>query len=530
MDKRLADKKWRINHLYKIKDKDGKTIQFKLNRAQKEFFEKKHTKNIILKSRQLGFTTLEAIDMLDDALFTRNYDGLLIAHEKEEALDIFDNKIDFSWKNLPEPIQRLYQVDTDRANKIKFGFGDNTFSSLSVKLSGRSGTYMRVHISEFAKICRKYPIKAKEIISGTFPSVPIDGRIDIESTAEGEYGEFYEMFWEVWNRGEPENESEYKAFFFNWTYDDAEINKIIHIIPIEEMDQSNKFAEIKARYSLSDKQITYYYQKWLSLKKDWNVLKQEYPTTPEEAFVSSGGKHFDIESIERQRQYIKQGEKVGYWIFFKEYRPNHNYGIGSDVSEGVGQDASSAQIIDFSLKTPAIVGAYYNDKIAPDLFAYELKMGGEKYGMAVIAVERNNHGFVTLTKLKEIYPVHKIFKEVVPDVLTQKPTDRLGWKTTLSSKPKMLYDLKTALIDDAIEIPCEATIHELRTYPSEDIQALKVKDDVGKHWDRVMALAIAYQMKNHIDQYEDIEDEIDWEREVREFRGKKEKNIHNRFR
>lgn len=56
---------------------------------------------------------------------------------------------------------------------------------MTVSNSGRSGTHNRVHVSEFAKLCAKYPAKADEIITGTIPSVPANGRMDIESTAEG---------------------------------------------------------------------------------------------------------------------------------------------------------------------------------------------------------------------------------------------------------------------------------------------------------------------------------------------------------
>ena len=85
MDKRLLDKTWRLNHLYFIKDKNKKLIQFKPNKAQRHFRANIHTRNIILKSRQLGFTTFESIDMFDDVLFSRNCDGLLIAQDLDTA-------------------------------------------------------------------------------------------------------------------------------------------------------------------------------------------------------------------------------------------------------------------------------------------------------------------------------------------------------------------------------------------------------------------------------------------------------------
>ena len=59
----LSDWRWRINNLYFITDKNGKKIKFKLNEAQMTFFEGMHYRNIILKARQLGFTTFTMIFM-----------------------------------------------------------------------------------------------------------------------------------------------------------------------------------------------------------------------------------------------------------------------------------------------------------------------------------------------------------------------------------------------------------------------------------------------------------------------------------
>ena len=112
-DKRLLDKNWRLNNFYKIVDKFQIKKKFKKNTAQQYFEDNKHTRNIILKSRRLGFTTFEGIDMLDDALFTKNFSGLLIAHTKEDAIEIFEKKIEFPWlcvNDQLKPCGRLIPV------------------------------------------------------------------------------------------------------------------------------------------------------------------------------------------------------------------------------------------------------------------------------------------------------------------------------------------------------------------------------------------------------------------------------------
>ena len=477
-DQRLGNREWRINHLYKIKDKKSNLIQFKLNRAQQEFDANKHSRNLILKSRQLGFTTLEAIDMLDNTLFTRNFDGLFIAQDLEVAKDIFDNKIKLAWDNFD--LQSLYAADLNSARRIKLGFGDGTSSSITVDNTGRSGTFHRLHVTEFAQVCKKFSDKAKEILEGSIPAVPLNGRVDIESTAEGSEGKFYELFWEAWERGKPEHLTEFKAHFFNWTYDDAEIAEVgvISNLPKEMRDYQNL-------HNLNDNQISYFFVKWLSLNRDWSEMKKEYPTTVFEAFEGSGNKLFDSGKLDLFQ--IKEGEKSGDWIYYEEPELGHIYAMGCDVAEGVGQDSSTCVVWDFTPIKPVVVAIYKNNRIAPDLFAFEIKDGGLRYHSALIAVERNNHGHTTISKLKEIYPLRCIYSD---------EKGKLGWETNLVSKPKMMFDLKTATNDSLIEIPSKPLVSEMYRYDKEQLNTKRFDEEATQHWDLLTGAAIGFQMKS----------------------------------
>ncbi len=334
MDKRLKDKGWRINHLYKIRNKEGELIVFKRNRAQQHYAENRWFRNLILKSRQLGFTTDEAIDSLDDVLFTPNVDALMIAHNLEAGSSIFDKKIVFAWEKFPDEMRRLYSVDNKTSKTLKFDFGTKGFSSIAVDTSGRSGTYRRVHITELAEIAKKYPKKIPEIIEGTIPAVPSTGRVDIESTSQGASGEFYEMFMQAYERGQPTQNQEYKAHFYNWTWDDEELNKIIPL-PVSAMEQSDKFAEIKRKHKLSDVEITYYYQKWLSLNKKWNALKREYPTTAEEAFEAIAEGTFYGEQI----GLMEQNGQIGVYPWNRSLKAHTvwDLGVGKNMRVGIYQ-------------------------------------------------------------------------------------------------------------------------------------------------------------------------------------------------
>jgi hypothetical protein len=386
-DARLLDKTWRMSNLWWIKDKNNSLVKFKRNRPQEDFNKHKHTRNIILKSRQLGFTTDESLDILDDVSFTKNFDALFIAQDLETAKDIFSNKIELAWGRFK--LKHLYKVNTDSARQIKMDFGDNNISSITVDSSGRSGTYRRVHITEFALVCKKFPDKAKEIIEGTIPAIPLDGRVDIESTADGSDGKFYDVFWEAWERGEPKLPIQYKAHFYNWQWDDAELRKITPEQVKEFLTSKDytAFQDYQKRHNLTDTEITYYYMKWVSLERNWASLRKEYPTTPFEAFQSSGNKLFDDSSLAKFviRPPLRQENE---WSYYDEPVVGHKYVWGSDVGEGIGKDHSTIVIIDLSMMRPRVVATYKNNKIAPDILAYEIKNGAIKYQYAFGAVER----------------------------------------------------------------------------------------------------------------------------------------------
>jgi len=487
---KLGKKEYRLSNLYKVIDKNQKLLTFLPNEAQKHFLENKANRNIILKARQLGFTTLSVIDMLDDVLFTPNMNAMLISYDLPSAEGVF-YKLKLAWENFP--LRDLYQIDTENKRQYRFGFGNGDVSSIEVKTTGRSGTFNRVHVTELAKIAKDYPQKAEELITGTIPAVPLDGRVDIESTAEGEIGIFYEMFMEAWNNPEIKYPTQYKAHFYNWTWDKENIGKAPSI-PVAEMDEKDVFEKYQKEYSLSDQEISYYYIQWLNLNKNWNKLYQEFPTTVEEAFVSSGSLFFDTKNFQNQKPNFITPKIEGKWNIYDEYHPMHVYAIGADPSEGVGRDSATAVIWDMTKMK--VVADYANKDIAPDQLAYELKSFGNRYGTCIIGVERNNHGHTTLAKLKEIYPSNRIYTEEKVDKVRNEKTKRLGWLTTSASKPRMLYELKSAFDEELIIIPSQRIMQEVKTYNSDNVSA--TKSQITRHWDLLMALAIGYQMKNHV--------------------------------
>ena len=127
---------------------------------------------------------------LDTALFSENVRCGIIAQDREAAEAIFRDKVKFAYQNLPELLRLRMPLARDSASELLFAHNN---SSIRVATSMRSGTIHRLHVSEFGKICAKYPDKAVEVITGSIPAVPLNGILIIESTAEGQEGEFYNI-------------------------------------------------------------------------------------------------------------------------------------------------------------------------------------------------------------------------------------------------------------------------------------------------------------------------------------------------
>lgn len=306
----LADPYWRVfsGCLYKIMIKgdgdeetqDVSVMPFKPNPAQEKFVNRLWHRNVILKARQLGFTTLIAILWLDHALFNADQRCGIIAQDREAAEVIFRDKVKFAYENLPEQIRERFPLETDSASELLFAHNN---SSIRVATSMRSGTIHRLHISEFGKICAKFPDKAKEVMTGSIPAVPSNGILVIESTAEGRDGSFFKICQTAqanFAQRKKLNFRDYRFHFYAWW-------------------QEPKYRMDSSMVSISPKQHEYFDEVETIVERDmgitakidvdqraWYVatieadfegaddrMWQEYPSYPAEAFqVSTDGNYY----------------------------------------------------------------------------------------------------------------------------------------------------------------------------------------------------------------------------------------------
>lgn len=301
---------WRLSNLYQIiikgdDDQDGLVIQFKPNRAQRRLLGRLHYRNVILKARQLGFTTLVALLWLDTAMFSKDPIRCgIIAQDKEAAEAIFRDKIRFAYDHLADELRDRFPLAT--ANKSELVFAHNG-SSIRVATSMRSGTIHRLHVSEFGKICAKFPDKAREVITGSIPAVPTSGILIIESTAEGQDGEFYKITQralDAQRSGKVLTVKDYRMHFFAWweapeyaidpagvEFSDAEL---LYFTKVEQI--------IKRK--LTEPQRAWYVTTVASdFSGDAPKMWQEYPSYPEEAFqVSTEGCYYAAQLAKAREQ------------------------------------------------------------------------------------------------------------------------------------------------------------------------------------------------------------------------------------
>jgi hypothetical protein len=284
---RLDDPAWRIRNLYWITDKDGREVKFTPWPEQEKLLTNLWFRNIILKARQRGFSTLIQLVILDTCLFHPNVNASVIAQDKDTATAIFRTKIKFAYDRLPEGVRAANPLTKDSESELILKNG----STLKVATSARGGTLQWLHVSEFGKICAQYPLKAQEIISGALPAVDRNGIICIESTAEGREGPFYDMTLraqEFRDQSKELSKLDYRFHFASWW--DAEEYELDPTNVVLTPQDIAYFVRTEAQIG---RELTPAKRAWYVAKRnsdfsgDRETMFREYPSTPAEAFEQS---------------------------------------------------------------------------------------------------------------------------------------------------------------------------------------------------------------------------------------------------
>ncbi|WP_321449278.1 terminase [uncultured Cohaesibacter sp.] len=321
---KLKSPKWRLNNLYWIEDKEGNVVLFKMNRAQEQLLSELDFLNIILKARQLGFSTFIDILILDQCLWNSNTSAGIIADTLDNAKGLLSAKIKFPYSRLDEAIKERKPLVKSNETEVEWENG----SSVKVGASLRSGTYQLLHISEYGKICAKSPDKAKEVKSGALNTLAPGCLGFIESTAEGQDGDFYEKTQAaraIAESGRKPNPLEWKFHFFAWWMDDRYEADPEGVVITKEMAEYFDKKEKEGVPPLSDRKKAWYV---LKEKEQGEDMKKEYPSTPDEAFEAAiEGAYFA-----KQLTTLRKLKRIGSVPFDPALPVNSFWDLGMDDS------------------------------------------------------------------------------------------------------------------------------------------------------------------------------------------------------
>lgn len=521
IERLLSDKWWRLNNLYKIENEQGKLVTFRLRPAQRLLFELMGWLNIILKARQLGFSTAIDIYLLDEALFNKNLKCGIIAQDQNAAGEIFRTKIEIPFDNLPGWLKSRFKIKSRNSGatggKILFEHG----SSIQVATSFRSGTVQRLHVSEHGKICAKYPQKAKEVRTGTLNAIHPGCVAFIESTAEGVGGDFHSMTMKSMELAKANAELtqlDWKFHFFAWWQDPKYRAPVPKSGVVMSKVQREYFDAIEEAMNCT---ITDEQKQWYVLKEaeQGDEMKQEFPSTPIEAFLTSGRRVFDathamkaegrcakplivydVEPMTGNRTKAakpdsldEQGQRslMNMLLVWELPDPDEDYAMGIDIAEGLEHgDRSSLDIIK---KSDGEQVAHWFGHLDVELFAHLTAHIGKFYNTAYAGPERNNHGHAFILAFKDLYPSSRIYSEQYIDREDEDETVKLGWLTTKHSKPILTEGMKTLLRHGQSGVNWIGTVSEIHTYVYDKKGSMGAQD--GCFDDQCMSLMIAQEMR-----------------------------------
>jgi hypothetical protein len=286
-----------LSHLYTITDKDGQRTIFRPNTVQRRMLAAMHHRNVVLKARQHGISTLACLLGLDTCIFRPNTQVGIIAHHIDDAAELFRTKIKEPYEALPAALRAQVRADRDRANQLVFSNG----SSIRVATSMRSGTVQMLHVSEMGKIAVLYPQKAREIMSGALEAVGRDGVVTVESTAEGAAGAFYDLVRMArhTDRGQELGPLEWRFHFFAW-FEEPGYRDSNPVQLTEE--QARYFDSLQHEHGikLDAQQQAWYVRKAAVLGED---MRREYPSTPDEAFQAAVlGAYYERQLLDMRKE------------------------------------------------------------------------------------------------------------------------------------------------------------------------------------------------------------------------------------
>ena len=515
-----------IELCFTVVDKEKKVVPFFLNEVQHEFinilnkaiedYEQGLITSIsllVLKGRQQGFTTLITAYQLAATITRHNFEGLTLADKSSNTEAIFQNKAKFMYNRLPEMIK-----PTEKYNSKRQLLFDKLNSSWSVdtatKEVGRSRTINFFHGSECA-FWKDGISKIQASLGETFTQNAIK---IYETTANG-----FNDYREMWKSGQHIN-----CFFEWWKTREYRLNfetKNMRTKFLNDIDRKkgiwiyDRLRWLRDEKVLDENQLYWYYKKYQGYI-DKEVIKQEYPCTPDEAFIASGKCYFNTETVIKRIDQLEHQENngildVGYfkydlvvknnkkkiinirWIsdkggFIKIYKkPNKGvpYVLGGDTA-GDGSDNFTGVVIDNTNGKTVAVLKHEKDET---FYTRQMYCLGIYYNTALIGIETNFSTYPNKV-LEEEYEYPNLYVREKEDDYTGKLEKRYGFRTDRNTRPLILAELQRIINEEPESITDIEIFKEALTFVKNEKGRPEAQE--GSHDDLVMGTAITYYIRD----------------------------------
>ena len=504
------------------KDSSKGFVPFVLNEAQQTITdaltaqakETGKVRAIILKARQMGISTYCVGRVYWKSYFSPHSRSVVMAHDSATSDALFSMS-----KNLIRNMTEDLAPKEERSNAKEIIISSPYFKDKEAKASyrlytagspeaGRGTTPTIAHLSEVA-----FWNHDEKILAGLFQGISqAEGtEVILESTANGAQGEFYRLW-----KGAVAGENEYIPIFLPWF-----LTKEYRREAPEGMILTADEESLVERFELDNDQL---YWRRLKIAESGELkFRQEYPSTPDEAFIVSGSNVFDTEKLEKLIP--KAPESIRAWdLNSKQFEDNRegklhifeypqwdtSYVISADVALGVGLDYSVAVVLNNERKVMAL---YRDNRIDPSLFGELLFYLGRYYNNALLCPESNSMGVATIQKLESMNYVN-LYKQQKTANVSSTDSSRVGFRTTSASKPAIIGNLKSLIENEEVNIPSNIMIQELKDYIS--TATGKTEAAPGCNDDTVIGLAIACEvLRTHWDKLQNTN--VPWSTRVSQY-------------
>lgn len=501
-----------IENCLKIKTKSGTVVPFRLNDAQRKLYAVakrqqdagKPVRLIILKARQLGFSTLTEGLIFHACATRKNVNALIVAHREDATANLFRMSKLF-YDELPAPVKPMLRASNAQElvfeNPSKLRSEREARPGLRSRIRcataggrgiGRSDTLQCVHLSEYAFWPDGADGKASTLagILQAVPSLP-GTMVVIESTANG-----FEDFKDRWDAAVA-GENDFEPVFFAW-FENPDYS--MPVVPGTEWTPEER--ELRDAYRLTDGQLQW--RRWCIANNcggSLDMFRQEYPASPGEAFLHSGTGVFDNEQIvlrlERLPGPAGRGEfadgewtesETGAITIYELPEEGVPYVLGGDTA-GEGSDYFTAIVID---NVSGRIAAKLRQKYSEPEYVRQIYALGRFYNDALVAIETNFSTYPVM-KLQEMEYPNQYSRER-EDTYTRQMKKSYGFRTDRQSRPRAIANLVEVFSSHPEWFTDRELLEEMLTFCyNEDHRPEAL---AGKHDDLVMGAAITYAVRH----------------------------------